>query len=63
MTNAEFGKSAQAPTRSTTVVGQDFAPDLRQDGYTVNEAQVVDPILAKQYANAADKLAAEVKGA
>jgi hypothetical protein len=61
LTNAEFGKSAQAVTGSSQLVGQDFAPDLRQDGYTVNEAQVVDPILAKQYGAAAEKLAAEVK--
>jgi hypothetical protein len=61
LTNAEYGKSAQALTGTSQVIGQDFAPDLRQSGYTVNEAQVVDPVLAKQYAAAADKLAAEVK--
>ncbi len=61
LTNAEYGKSAQALTGTSQAVGQDFAPDLRQSGYTVNEAQVVDPVLAKQYGAAADKLAAEVK--
>lgn len=61
LSNAEWGKSAKALTGTSQQVGQDFAPDLRQSGYTVNDAQVVDSLLAKQYAAAAEKLAAEVK--
>jgi len=39
-----------------------FAPDARQGGFTVNEAQRVDAVLAKQLFAAAAQLAAEARG-
>ncbi|RYZ06246.1 MAG: DUF1588 domain-containing protein [Myxococcales bacterium] len=42
-------------------VSADFVPDSRQGGFTVNEAQRVDPVLARQLADAASKLAADVR--
>ncbi|AGP39524.1 hypothetical protein SCE1572_36565 [Sorangium cellulosum So0157-2] len=62
LTNAEYAASARALTRTTAAPSDGFAPDSRQDGYTVNDAQRVDPVLAKQLAGAAEALAAEVKG-
>jgi hypothetical protein len=38
-----------------------FVPDSRQAGFTVNEAQRVDPVFAKQLSEAAVTLAAEVR--
>ncbi len=43
-------------------VSADFVPDSRQSGFTVNEAQRVDPVFARQLAEAAVKLAADVRG-
>ncbi|MDC0681580.1 DUF1592 domain-containing protein [Sorangium atrum] len=62
LTNAEYAASARALTGTTTNPSEGFAPDSRQDGFTVNDAQRVDPVLAKQLAAAAEALAAEVKG-
>ncbi|MGK3971115.1 DUF1592 domain-containing protein [Sorangium sp. So ce118] len=62
LTNAEYGASARALTRTATDPSGSFTPDSRQDGYTVNDAQRVDPVLAKQLAASAEALAAEVKG-
>jgi Protein of unknown function (DUF1588)/Protein of unknown function (DUF1595)/Protein of unknown function (DUF1592)/Protein of unknown function (DUF1587) len=42
-------------------ISADFVPDSRQGGFTVNEAQRVDPVLARQLADAALKLAADVR--
>lgn len=39
----------------------DFVPDSRQGGFTVNEAQRVDPVFAKQLSEAAVILAAELR--
>ncbi|WP_437759946.1 DUF1592 domain-containing protein [Sorangium sp. So ce1389] len=62
LTNAEYAASARALARTATDPSGSFTPDSRQDGYTVNEAQRVDPVLAKQLAASAEALAAEVKG-
>ncbi|MGK4002409.1 DUF1592 domain-containing protein [Sorangium sp. So ce1036] len=62
LTNAEYAASARALTGTTTNPSERFAPDSRQGGYTVNDAQRVDPVLAKQLAASAEALAAEVKG-
>ncbi|XYI02814.1 DUF1592 domain-containing protein [Sorangium sp. So ce1128] len=62
LTNAEYAASARALTRTATDPSGSFTPDSRQDGYTVNDAQRVDPVLAKQLAASAEALAAEVKG-
>jgi hypothetical protein len=61
LTNAEFDASVRALTGTTKAVGQKFSPDARQDGFTVNDAQRVDNVTAKQIYAAAQELAAEVK--
>lgn len=62
LTNAEYEASAVMLTGTTQHPSDGFAPDARQSGYTVNQAQVVDAVVAKQLAASAEKLAAEVKG-
>jgi hypothetical protein len=42
-------------------ISVDFIPDSRQSGFTLNEAQRVDPVFAGQLAAAAGKLAANVR--
>ena len=42
-------------------IGVDFIPDSRQSGFTLNEAQRVDPVFAGQLAAAASALAANVR--
>ena len=42
-------------------ISADFIPDSRQSGFTLNEAQRVDPVFAGQLAAAASKLAANVR--
>lgn len=42
-------------------ISVDFIPDSRQSGFTLNEAQRVDPVFAGQLAAAAVKLAANVR--
>jgi Protein of unknown function (DUF1588)/Protein of unknown function (DUF1592)/Protein of unknown function (DUF1595)/Protein of unknown function (DUF1587) len=61
LTDAEYQASV------TDLVGQeadgiskDFVPDSRQSDFTVNEAQRVDPVFARQLAEAADVLAGAV---
>lgn len=61
LTVAEY----QATVSNAAVIGSaadgisaDFVPDSRQGGFTVNEAQRVDPVFAKQLAEAAATLAA-----
>ena len=44
LTNAEYDASVRALTATTQTLAESFAPDLRQDGYTLNEAQRVDPL-------------------
>lgn len=61
LTNAEYDASVKSLTGTALTPGQSFAPDLRQDGYTLNEAQRVDPLLAKQLFAGAEAIAAEVK--
>src|SRR5450432_4417774 len=61
LSNAEFESSARAVVGNTDPVTADFAPDTRQGGFTVNDAQRVDSVLVKQIASAASTLAAEVR--
>ena len=61
LSNAEFESSARAVVGNTDPVTADFAPDTRQSGFTVNDAQRVDSVLVKQIASAASTLAAEVR--
>lgn len=60
LTNAEYDASVQVllGTRQTLAAAT-FPPDARQDGFTLNDAQRVDPVLAKQLGDAARILAAE----
>src|SRR5215831_11501136 len=60
LTNAEYDASVQAllGTKQALAVTT-FPPDARQDSFTLNDAQRVDPVLAKQLADAAKQLAAE----
>jgi len=61
LSNAEYEASAKAVVGNSDPVTTDFAPDTRQGGYTLNDAQRVDSVLVKQIAGAATKLAAEVR--
>lgn len=61
LSNAEFDVSARAVVGSSDPVAADFAPDARQSGYTLNDAQRVDSVLVKQISAAASKLAAQVR--
>ncbi len=61
LTNAEYENSARAVVGNSEPVTADFAPDTRQGGYTLNDAQRVDSVLVKQISNAASKLAAQVR--
>jgi len=58
----------QATVSSPDIIGADakdisadFVPDSRQNGFTVNEAQRVDPVFAGQLAAAATTLAASLR--
>ncbi len=61
LSNAEYEASAKVVVGNSDPVTADFAPDTRQGGYTLNDAQRVDSVLVKQIAGAASKLAAEVR--
>jgi hypothetical protein len=62
LTDAEYQASTAALFGATApAVGADFVPDARQSGFTVNEAQRVDPVLAHQLAEGAESLAAFVR--
>jgi hypothetical protein len=60
LTNAEYDASVHMllGTKQTPAAAS-FPPDARQDSFTLNDAQRVDPVLAKQLADAAKQLAAE----
>src|SRR5262249_25838583 len=60
LTNAEYDASVQALLGTKqALAATTFPPDARQGGFTVNDAQRVDPVLAKQLASAAETLAGE----
>lgn len=64
LSDAEYQASVSAlfPTvAAATDVSKDFVPDSRQSGFTLNEAQRVDPVLAGQLAAAATEIAAEIR--
>src|SRR5262245_4152524 len=63
MTNAEYDASVQALLGTTTTPSTTFPPDSRQvGGYTLNDAQRVDPVLAKALDDAAQALVTEARG-
>jgi hypothetical protein len=60
LSNAEYDASVQALLGTQqTLAATTFPPDARQGGYTLNDAQRVDPVLAKQLSAAAGALATE----
>jgi hypothetical protein len=62
LTDAEYQASVSALVGAAAAdVSRDFVPDSRQSGFTVNEAQRVDPVFARQLAGAAETLAADVR--
>jgi hypothetical protein len=61
LTNAEYNSSVQALLGTSLTPSDSFPPDSRQQGYTVNEAQRIDPVLALGLDDAATALAAEAK--
>jgi hypothetical protein len=62
LSNAEYEATAKAVVgTNASGISADFVPDSRQGGYTVNEAQRVDPVFVRQLAEAASKLAADIR--
>jgi hypothetical protein len=63
LASAEYDASVQAllETTQAPASGPDFPPDLRQDGFTVNDAQRVDALIIERLADAADALATEAQ--
>lgn len=61
LTNDEYDASVQALLGTSRTPSDNFPPDSRQHGYTVNEAQRVDPILARGLDNAAMSLIEEAR--
>ena len=62
LTNAEYGASlARLLGPLSKDPSADFAPDVRQQGFTVNDAQRVDPVFAAQVYGSAERLAHEAR--
>ena len=63
LASAEYDASVQAllSTQASPAAGPDFPPDLRQDGFTVNDAQRVDAVLVERLDAAALALATEAE--
>ena len=63
LANAEYDASARSLLGSglNPSIDYDFPPDARQAGFTLNDAQRVDPVVARQYAAAAEALSAAAK--
>jgi len=61
LTNAEYEASVKDVVGNTSPVATDFVPDARQGGFTLNDAQIVDPVLIKQLSGAATTLAGQVR--
>ena len=63
LATAEYDASVQAllSTVESPASGPDFPPDLRQDGFTVDDAQRVDAVIVERLADAADALAREAQ--
>jgi hypothetical protein len=63
MTNAEYDASVQGLLGTTQTPSTNFPPDSRQiGGYTLNDAQRIDPVLAKALDDAAQALVTEARG-
>jgi len=63
LASAEYDASVKAllSTAQSPASGPDFPPDLRQDGFTVNDAQRVDAVIIERLSDAADALATEAQ--
>ena len=63
LASAEYDASVQAllGTRKSPASGPDFPPDLRQDGFTVNDAQRIDAVIVERLDDAALALATEAQ--
>jgi hypothetical protein len=61
LTNAEFEASVRALLGVGLPAEAIFPPDARQDGFTRNDAQRVDPVFAKQVASVAAALGENAK--
>jgi len=62
MTNAEYDASVQALLGTTKTPSATFPPDSRQlAGYTLNDAQRIDPVMAKALDDSALVLVAEAR--
>ena len=63
LASAEYDASVQAllETSQSPASGPDFPPDLRQDGFTVDDTQRVDAVIIERLADAADALATEAQ--
>jgi hypothetical protein len=60
LTNSEYNATVKALLGTELQPADTFPPDTRQQGFTVNEAQRVDPVLSRQLDAAATALADEV---
>jgi hypothetical protein len=61
LSNAEYDGTVASLLGTALAPGRAFAPDKRQSGFTANEAQRVDSVLAKQLYAAAEQLAADAR--
>lgn len=61
LTNSEYNATVKVLLGTNEAPASDFPPDSRQHGFTVNEAQRVNPVLARALDAAARALAAEAK--
>ena len=61
LTNAEFDASVKALLGIDSKFGATFTPDARQDGFTRNDAQRVDPVFTMQIDDAATQLATQAR--
>lgn len=61
LTNAEFDASVYSLFGITSKYGTTFTPDTRQDGFTRNDAQRIDPVLTMQLDDAATAIATQVR--
>jgi hypothetical protein len=62
LTDAEFDTSVKALLGIDSTFGNSFTPDTRQDGFTRNDAQRVDPVFIAQLDSAAQQLATTARG-
>jgi hypothetical protein len=64
LTNAEYDASVQLLFNTTQTPSKNFPPDARQHGgFTLNDAQRIDPVMAKALDDAAVALVAEARTA